>query len=91
MGGCECGCIHVGVSVGVGETKCGRKSFYAMISSLFLLFFVVIFPPYQEVDGESLLSLDPQMMVKLMDLKTGPALRIHRKIQTLKKHFHILN
>ena len=24
------------MSVGVGETKCGRKSFYAMISSLFL-------------------------------------------------------
>ena len=39
----------------------------------------------QEVDGESLLSLDPQMMVKLMDLKTGPALRIHRKIATLKR------
>ena len=43
----------------------------------------------QEVDGESLLSLDPQMMVKLMDLKTGPALRIHRKIATLKRDFNI--
>ena len=45
----------------------------------------------QEVDGESLLSLDPQMMVKLMDLKTGPALRIHRKIATLKRDFNIAN
>ena len=48
-------------------------------------------PPlfFQEVDGESLLSLDPQMMVKLMDLKTGPALRIHRNITSLKKDFNI--
>ncbi|CAI8050289.1 Polyhomeotic-like protein 2 [Geodia barretti] len=41
------------------------------------------------VDGETLLSLDPQMMVKLMDLKTGPALRIHRYISSLKKHFSL--
>ena len=46
-------------------------------------------PPPQEVDGETLLSLDPQMMVKLMDLKTGPALRIHRKITSLKKDLNI--
>ena len=43
----------------------------------------------QLVDGETLMSLDPQMMVKLMDLKTGPALRIHRKIASLKKQFSI--
>ena len=38
----------------------------------------------QEVDGESLMSLDPEMMVKLMGIKTGPALKIHRKITELK-------
>ena len=27
------------------------------------------------------------MMVKLMDLKTGPALHIHKKIAALKKRF----
>ena len=43
--------------------------------------------PLQEVDGESLLTLDPEMMVKLMGLKTGPALRIYRKINDLKKQF----
>ena len=46
-------------------------------------------PSHQLVDGETLLSLDPQMMVKLMDLKTGPALRIHRYISSLKKHFSL--
>lgn len=45
----------------------------------------------QEVDGESLLSLDPEMMVKLMGLKTGPALRIYRKINDLKKQFGAAN
>lgn len=40
-----------------------------------------------EVDGESLLSLDPEMMVRLMDIKTGPALHIHKKIVALKKRF----
>ena len=43
----------------------------------------------QEVDGESLLSLNPEMMVKLMNLKAGPALRIHRKILALKKQYNI--
>ena len=46
------------------------------------------FPP-QEVDGESLLSLNPERMVKLMDLKTGPALRIYNKITALKQQFGI--
>ena len=41
--------------------------------------------PLQEVDGESLLSLNPERMVKLMDLKTGPALRIYNKITALKQ------
>ena len=43
----------------------------------------------QEVDGESLLSLDPEIMVKLMQLKTGPALRIHRHIIALKQQFGV--
>lgn len=40
----------------------------------------------QEVDGESLLTLDPEMMVKLMNIKAGPSLRIYNKIMQLKKH-----
>ena len=44
----------------------------------------------QEVDGESLFSLDPEMMVKLMNLKTGPALKIHRKVAALKKQYGTL-
>ena len=43
--------------------------------------------PRQEVDGESLLSLDPEMLVKLMGFKTGPALRLHRRILALKRQF----
>jgi len=43
------------------------------------------------VDGESLLSLNPERMVKLMDLKTGPALRIYNKITALKEQFGILH
>jgi hypothetical protein len=42
------------------------------------------------VDGESLFSLDPEMMVKLMNLKTGPALKIHRKVAALKKQYGTL-
>ena len=44
----------------------------------------------QEVDGESLFTLDPEMMVKLMNLKTGPALKIHRKVAALKKQYGTL-
>ena len=40
-------------------------------------------PPPQEVDGESLLSMDPEMMVKLMGVKAGPALRIHKRVIAL--------
>lgn len=54
-----------------------------------VLEFLHFFAFMQEVDGESLLSLDPEMMVKLMGLKTGPALRIHRKILALKRQFTI--
>ena len=35
------------------------------------------------------MSLDPEMMVKLMNIKAGPALRIHRKIVTLKEQHNI--
>ena len=52
-----------------------------------LLSFVVV---VQEVDGESLFSLDPEMMVKLMNLKTGPALKVHRKVAALKKQYGTL-
>ena len=50
----------------------------------------VISYPMQEVDGESLLTLDPEMMVKLMNIKAGPSLRIHNKIMQLKKQNNIL-
>lgn len=38
-----------------------------------------------EVDGGTLVTLDPEIMVKLMSMKTGPAMRIHKKIQELNK------
>ncbi len=44
-----------------------------------------VFLPFQEIDGESLLTLNPEMMVNLMNLKAGPALRIHNKIVELKE------
>lgn len=44
----------------------------------------------QEVDGESLLSLDAEMMVKLMGIKAGPALKIHRKIKELKGNISVM-
>lgn len=40
-----------------------------------------------EVDGESLMTLDPEMMVKLLNIKAGPALRIHKRILQLKKQY----
>ena len=63
--------------VGSGDET--KVSFCGM-DKLMSLFF-----PLQEVDGESLLSLNPERMVKLMDLKTGPALRIYNKITALKQ------
>ncbi|KAL5457546.1 hypothetical protein EMCRGX_G034816 [Ephydatia muelleri] len=40
-----------------------------------------------EVDGGTLVTLDPEIMVKLMGMKTGPAMRIHKKIQELNKRY----
>lgn len=43
----------------------------------------------QEIDGESLLTLDPEMMVNCMNIKTGPALKIHKHIMDLKRTYNI--
>ncbi len=53
------------------------------------LFNYVLFVFVQEVDGESLLSLNAEMMVKLMGIKTGPALKICRKISELKANIEV--
>ncbi len=36
-----------------------------------------------------MMNLDPEMMVKLMNVKAGPALKIHRHILELKKKYNI--
>ena len=54
------------------------------------MIYKALFKTPQEVDGESLMTLDPEMMVKLMNIKAGPALRIHNKIVGLKKQHNII-
>ena len=51
--------------------------------------FSSVFVYLQEIDGESLLTLDPEMMVNCMNIKTGPALKIHKHILDLKRTYNI--
>lgn len=52
--------------------------------------YIHVYLSLQEIDGESLLTLDPEMMVNCMNIKTGPALKIHKHILDLKREYNIV-
>lgn len=45
-------------------------------------------PIFQEIDGKALLLLNSDMMMKYMDLKLGPALKICNLVNRVKGRRH---
>ncbi len=70
-------------------TQVFRDHVSSLVLDKMFLFLHTFYVISQEVDGESLMNLNPEMMVKLMNIKAGPALRIHNRIVELKKQYNI--
>lgn len=46
---------------------------------------VLLLPSFQEIDGDALLLLKSEMMMKYLGLKLGPALKLSYHIDKLKQ------